>query len=54
MKHRAGEMSTPIKILVVALASTVILLVYLSVQENLLTSIEDPVKQLIFGAIGGF
>jgi len=54
MKHRVGELSTPIKILIVALAGVVVLLVYLSVQQNLLTGIKDPVKQLIFGAVGDY
>lgn len=54
MKRRVGELSTPIKILIVALAGVVVLLVYLSVQDNLLNSIKDPVKQLIFGSVGEY
>lgn len=54
MKHREGELSTPIKILIVALAGAVVLLVYLTAQEDMLNSIRGPVRQLIFGAVGDF
>lgn len=53
MFRRKGEFSTPVKLIIVVVVAVMVLLIYVTVQQDLLSSIKAPVNDFIETAIGG-
>lgn len=50
---RPGQMSTPVKLIIVVVAAVVVLLIYITIQQGLLESVQDPISAFADSIIGG-
>jgi len=53
MQYRSGELSTPLKILLVAIAAVVVLLMIVSMQDSLIGTAEGALGSFITGTLNG-
>jgi len=53
MQYRSGELSTPLKILLVAIAAVAVVLMIVSMQDSLIGTAEGALGSFITGTLNG-